>query len=309
MKIYKSCDEIIGNTPTLKLSSLQAAHSLDAHIFAKLEYMNPHGSVKDRAALYILNEAEAAGKLTAGSVIIEATSGNTGIGLAAVGVARGYRTIIVMPDTMSKERVSLMRAYGAEVILTEGSLGMAGAIEKAEALHREIPASFIADQFNNIANKNAHFETTGPELYRDTDGKIDVFVAGVGTGGTLSGVGEYLKKQNPDIKVVAVEPASSAVLSGKERGSHGLQGIGAGFIPSILNTGIIDEVITVTEDEAYSATRELARREGVLVGISSGAAVVAAIMLAQRKENLGKNIAVILPDSGEKYMSCGLFDE
>ncbi len=309
MKVYKSSNEIIGNTPLCKLTGLERSLGLSAGILAKLEYLNPHGSVKDRAALYIINEAEREGKLKCGSVIIEATSGNTGIGLAAVGASRGYRTVIVMPDTMSRERIELMRAYGAEVVLTDGALGMSGAIAKAEEMHREIENSFIADQFNNSANKKAHFETTGPELYRDTDGEIDIFVAGVGTGGTVSGVGEYLKSKNSEIKVVAVEPSRSAVLSGKEKGAHGLQGIGAGFIPSILNTEIIDEVLTVTEDEAYSMARELAATEGVLVGISSGAALAGAVRLAKREENRGKTIAVILPDGGEKYMSCGLFNK
>ena len=309
MRIYETADEIIGSTPLLTLSGIQRAKGLKSRILAKLEYLNPHGSVKDRAALYIINQAEKDGKITRGSTIIEATSGNTGIGLAAVGAARGYRTVIVMPDTMSRERIDLMRAYGAEVVLTDGALGMAGAIAKAEEIHENTIGSFIADQFNNDANRLAHFETTGPELYEDTDGKIDVFVAGVGTGGTLSGVGEYLKERNSNIKVVAVEPKSSAVLSGKEKGAHGLQGIGAGFIPQILDTGIIDEIVTVTESEAYSAARELARIEGILVGVSSGAALAAAVKLSERKEFYGKTIAVILPDGGEKYMSCGLFNE
>ena len=303
-----SHDELVGATPLLELCQIEKMHGISARILAKLEYLNPHGSVKDRAALYIINQAEKEGKLKSGYTIIEATSGNTGIGLAAIGTSRGYRTIIVMPSTMSRERIQLMTAYGAEVVLTEGALGMAGAIAKANELRREIEKSFIADQFNNEANRISHFETTGPELFCDTDGEIDILVAGVGTGGTLSGTGEYLKSKKSNIKVVAVEPSGSAVLSGKEKGSHGLQGIGAGFIPSILNTGIIDEVITVDEEEAYATARELARSEGVLVGISSGAALAAAIRLAKREENCGKTIAVILPDGGEKYMSCGLFD-
>ena len=307
-KIFSSVDELIGNTPLVEFSQLAKNRGCVGHVIAKLEYLNPRGSVKDRAALYIINGLEKSGKLCSGAVIIEATSGNTGIGLAAVCASRGYRAIIVMPDSMSPERIALMRAYGAEVILTDGKLGMPGAIKKAEELKRDIPNSFIADQFNNSDNALAHFETTGPELYRDTDGKIDIVVIGVGTGGTLSGTAEYLKSKDKSINIVAVEPSGSAVLSGKNSGAHGLQGIGAGFVPNILKCELIDNIVTVNEEEAYAAARAAAREEGVLLGISSGAALHAALKLAEKEENLGKTIAVILPDGGEKYMSSHLFD-
>ena len=307
-RIFSSVDELIGNTPLVEFKELAKSRGAVARVIAKLEYLNPRGSVKDRAALYIIDGLEKSGKITDGAVIIEATSGNTGIGLAAVCAARGYRAIIVMPDSMSPERIALMRAYGAEVILTDGKLGMAGAIEKAKELNREISGSFIADQFNNTDNAKAHFETTGPELFRDTEGELDVVVIGVGTGGTLTGTAEYLKSKNKNIKIIAVEPSGSAVLSGKQSGPHGLQGIGAGFIPTILNRGLIDGVVTVTEEEAYAAANAAAKREGVLVGISSGAALHAALTLAGIEENRGKTIAVILPDGGEKYMSSHLFD-
>ena len=306
-RIFESVDALIGNTPLLALHNLEKQLGLSANLLAKLEYLNPAGSVKDRAAKVMIDAAEKEGKLKKGSVIIEPTSGNTGIGLAAVGAARGYRVVIVMPDTMSKERISLMRAYGAEVVLTPGVLGMKGAIEEAERLSREIPHSFIPDQFNNPMNAEAHRLSTGPEIYRDTDGAIDMFVAGVGTGGTITGVGEYLKSKDPAIRVIAVEPASSPLLSGGTAGSHGLQGIGANFIPSVLNPSVYDEVISVTEDDAYRAARMLGRAEGVLVGISSGAALHAATLLARRPENAGKNIVVLLPDTGDRYLSTDLF--
>lgn len=306
-RIFESVDALIGNTPLLALHNLEKQFGLSANLFAKLEYLNPAGSVKDRAAKMMLDAAEAEGRLHADSVIIEPTSGNTGIGLAAVGAARGYRVVIVMPDTMSKERISLMRAYGAEVVLTPGVLGMKGAIEEAERLAREMPHSFIPDQFNNPMNAQAHRLSTGPEIYRDTDGAIDMFVAGVGTGGTITGVGEYLKSKDPTIRVIAVEPASSPLLSGGTAGPHGLQGIGANFIPSVLNPSVYDEVIPVTEDDAYRAARMLGRAEGVLVGISSGAALHAATLLARRPENAGKNIVVLLPDTGDRYLSTDLF--
>ncbi len=306
--IYKSAEELIGSTPLLELSNIEKRMGLSAKILAKLEYFNPAGSVKDRAAKQMLDDAISRGVLTEESVIIEPTSGNTGIGLASVAAARGYKVIIVMPETMSVERRMLMGAYGAELILTPGAEGMAGAIKKAEQLAKEIPGAFIPDQFSNPANATAHYKTTGPEIYRDTDGKVDIFVAGVGTGGTITGVGEYLKAQNSNIKVVAVEPASSAVLSGKPAGAHGLQGIGAGFVPALLNKEIYDEVITVTENEAYEAARTLGKNEGVLVGISSGAALFAAISLAKRPENRGKNIVVLLADGGDRYLSTPLFD-
>lgn len=306
-RIFESVDALIGNTPLLALHNLEKQLGLSANLLAKLEYLNPAGSVKDRAAKVMIDAAEKEGKLKKGSVIIEPTSGNTGIGLAAVGAARGYRVVIVMPDTMSKERISLMRAYGAEVVLTPGVLGMKGAIEEAERLSREIPHSFIPDQFNNPMNAEAHRLSTGPEIYRDTDGAIDMFVSGVGTGGTITGVGEYLKSKDPAIRVIAVEPASSPLLSGGTAGSHGLQGIGANFIPSVLNPSVYDEVISVTEDDAYRAARMLGRAEGVLVGISSGAALHAATLLARRPENAGKNIVVLLPDTGDRYLSTDLF--
>ncbi|MBO5798374.1 MAG: cysteine synthase A [Clostridia bacterium] len=308
-RIYTSVDQLIGHTPLLRLTHIEKEHGLSARILAKLEYLNPAGSVKDRVALAMLNEAEAAGKLTPGAVIIEPTSGNTGIGLAAVAAARGYRLIILMPDTMSAERQMLMRAYGAELILTDGALGMTGAIQKAEELAAEIPNSFIAGQFTNPANPAAHRATTGPEIFQDTDGEVDIFVAGVGTGGTITGTGEYLKSQNPAVQVVAVEPARSPILSGGEAGPHGLQGIGANFVPAVLNTGIYDEVLTVTEEEAFAAARLLGKKEGVLVGISSGAALAAAVKVAARSENGDKTIVVLLPDTGDRYLSTSLFAE
>lgn len=308
-KIYKSAEQLIGRTPLLELSNTEKLMGLSARVLAKLEYFNPAGSVKDRAAREMIDDAEARGALTKSSVIIEPTSGNTGIGLALVAAARGYRVIIVMPETMSVERRMLMTAYGAELILTKGDLGMTGAIERAKELAKEIPGAFIPDQFANPANAAAHFKTTGPEIYEDTDGEVDIFVAGVGTGGTITGIGEYLKSKNPDIKIVAVEPKSSAVLSGKAAGAHGLQGIGAGFVPSLLNTEIYDEVMTVTEEEAYNAARELGKNEGILVGISSGAALHAAIALAKRPENAEKNIVVLLADGGDRYLSTPLFQK
>lgn len=308
-KIYTSVDQLIGKTPLLELTNTEKKYGLSAKLLAKLEYFNPAGSVKDRVAAVMLNEAEKSGRLQPDSVIIEPTSGNTGIGLAAVAAARGYRIIIVMPDSMSEERRRLMRAYGAELILTEGAKGMKGAIARAEELAVEIPGSFIAGQFVNPANPQAHFEATGPEIYADTDGKVDIFVAGVGTGGTITGVGRYLKSQNPEIKIVAVEPASSAVLSGKPAGPHKLQGIGAGFIPEVLDTNIYDEIITVENDAALKAAAEVGKTEGVLVGISSGAALYAATELARRPENCGKNIVVLFPDTGERYLSSELFAE
>ncbi len=308
-KIYTSVDQLIGKTPLLELTNTEKKYGISAKLLAKLEYFNPAGSVKDRVAAVMLNEAEKSGRLQPDSVIIEPTSGNTGIGLAAVAAARGYRIIIVMPDSMSEERRRLMRAYGAELILTEGAKGMKGAIARAEELAAEIPKSFIAGQFVNPANPQAHFEATGPEIYADTDGKVDIFVAGVGTGGTITGVGRYLKSQNPEIKIVAVEPASSAVLSGKPAGPHKLQGIGAGFIPEVLDTNIYDEIITVENGAALKAAAEVGKTEGVLVGISSGAALYAATELALRPENSGKNIVVLFPDTGERYLSSELFAE
>ncbi len=306
-KIYKTVDKMIGKTPLLRAENIEKAEGLTAELYLKLENMNPTGSAKDRAALYMLNEAEKEGKIKAGATIIEPTSGNTGIGLAAIGSARGYRVIIVMPDSMSVERQKLMRAYGAELVLTPGANGMAGAIAKAEELAKEIPNSFIPDQFGNPANAKAHFETTGPEIYEDLSGNVDIFVAGVGTGGTVTGVGEYLKSKNPNIKIVAVEPYDSAVLSGGNAGAHKLQGIGAGFIPKVLNTEIYDEVITVKTEEAYTAARLLAKCEGTLAGISSGAALYAGTLLAKREENKGKNIVVLVPDTGMRYLSGDLF--
>ena len=308
-KIYKSADELIGSTPLLELRHIEEAHGLKATVLAKLEYFNPAGSVKDRIAKAMLDEAEKSGKLTKDSVIIEPTSGNTGIGLASVAAARGYRIIIVMPETMSVERRKLMKAYGAELVLSDGSKGMKGAIAKAEELSKEIPNSFIAGQFVNPANPKAHRESTGPEIYNDTDGKVDIFVAGVGTGGTVTGVGEYLKSVKPDVKVVAVEPATSAVLSTGVAGSHKIQGIGAGFVPDVLNTNAYDEIIAVSDDDAFKFGREIGSREGVLVGISSGAALYAAVELAKRPENEGKTIVVLLPDSGDRYLSTALFAE
>lgn len=307
MKIYKSADELIGKTPLLELTNIEKKLNLNAKIFAKLEYFNPAGSVKDRVAKAMIDDAEHSGKLKKGSVIIEPTSGNTGIGLASVAAARGYRIIIVMPETMSVERRQLMKAYGAELVLTEGAKGMKGAIEKAEELAAEIPDSIVAGQFVNPANPKAHFDTTGPEIYEDTDGNVDIFVAGVGTGGTISGVGEYLKSKNPDIKIVAVEPTLSPVLSKGTAGAHGIQGIGAGFVPDVLNTEIYDEIITVSNDDAYKTGKLIGRSEGVLVGISSGAAAFAATELAKRPENKGKNIVVLLPDTGDRYLSTPLF--
>ena len=308
-KIYTSADQLIGKTPLLELTHIEKKCGLKAKILAKLEYFNPAGSVKDRIAKAMIDEAEKSGKLKADSVIIEPTSGNTGIGLAAVAAARGYRIIIVMPETMSVERRQLMKAYGAELVLTDGAKGMKGAIARAEELSKEIPNSFIPGQFVNPANPKAHFETTGPEIYADTDGEVDIFVAGVGTGGTVTGVGQYLKSKNPKVKVVAVEPASSAVLSGKPSGAHKIQGIGAGFVPEVLDTAVYDEIIPVENEDAFFAGREIGKNEGVLVGISSGAAVHAAIELAKRPENEGKTIVVLLPDTGDRYLSTPLFAE
>ncbi len=308
-KIYTSVDQLIGKTPLLELTHLERDEKLEARILAKLEYLNPAGSAKDRIAKAMIEDAEEKGLLRPGSVIIEPTSGNTGIGLASVAAARGYRTIIVMPETMSVERQKLMKAYGAELVLTEGSKGMKGANDKAEELAREIPGSFIPGQFGNPANPAAHKATTGPEIWDDTDGRVDLFVAGVGTGGTITGVGQYLKAQNPGIRVVAVEPASSPVLSGGKAGPHGLQGIGAGFIPEALDCSVYDEIIPVKEKDAFSAGRQIGRTEGVLVGISSGAALWAAIQLAKRPENRGKTIVVLLPDTGDRYLSTPLFQD
>ncbi len=306
-RIYTSVDQLIGRTPLLELTHIESAYSLKARVLAKLEALNPAGSVKDRIAKAILDDAEASGRLTPESVIIEPTSGNTGIGLASVAAARGYRLMLVMPDTMSVERRQLMRAYGAELVLTDGRLGMKGAIAKAEALAREIPHSFVPGQFVNPANPAAHRQTTGPEIFEDTDGQVDLFVAGVGTGGTITGVGDYLKSQKPDIHVVAVEPASSAVLSTGVAGAHRIQGIGAGFVPAVLNTGIYDEVFPVSDADAFATARLIGRTEGILVGISSGAAAFAAIELAKRPEYAGKTIVVLLPDTGDRYLSTPLF--
>ena len=305
--IYTSADQLIGHTPLLELTHIEKAHDLKAKLVAKLEYFNPAGSVKDRIAKAMIDDAEAKGLLKAGSVIIEPTSGNTGIGLASVAAARGYRIIIVMPETMSVERRQLMKAYGAELVLTEGVKGMKGAIAKADELAKEIPNSFVAGQFVNPANPKAHYETTGPEIWQDTDGKVDFFVAGVGTGGTITGVGKFLKEKNPAVKVVAVEPKTSAVLSTGIAGSHKIQGIGAGFVPDVLDTKIYDEIIPVDNDDAFSVGKEIGHREGVLVGISSGAALWAAIELAKRPENAGKTIVVLLPDTGDRYLSTPLF--
>ncbi len=302
MKIYNSVTELIGNTPLLKINA-----NTKANIFAKLECFNPAGSAKDRVAYSIIKDAEEKGVLKKGSTIIEPTSGNTGIGIASMGVSRGYRVIIVMPDTMSVERRKLMTAYGAELVLTDGGLGMSGAIAKAEELQKEIPDSIVAGQFTNPANAMAHYKTTGPEIWNDTDGKVDVFVAGVGTGGTITGVGEYLKEKNPNVEIVAIEPDTSAVLSGEKAGAHKLQGIGAGFIPEVLNTKVIDKIIKVSADDAYNIARNLAKSEGVLVGISSGAALSGALTLAEKEEYKGKNIVVLLPDTGDRYLSTDLY--
>ena len=306
-KIYTSADQLIGRTPLLELTHIEAAEGLDAKILAKLEYFNPAGSVKDRIAKAMIDDAEATGKLKPGSVIIEPTSGTTGIGLASVAAARGYRIIIVMPETMSVERRQLMKAYGAELVLTDGSKGMKGAIAKADELAKEIPNSFVPGQFVNPANPDAHKRTTGPEIWEDTDGKVDIFVAGVGTGGTVTGVGEYLKSQNPAVKVVAVEPATSPVLSKGTAGAHKIQGIGAGFVPDVLNTKVYDEVIPVANEDAFATGKLVGHKEGVLVGISSGAALWAAIQLAKRPENKGKTIVALLPDTGDRYLSTPLF--
>ena len=306
-KIYKDVSELIGNTPLLELNNLKKSLNYNANILAKLEYFNPAGSAKDRVALAMILEAEKSGKLNKDSVIVEPTSGNTGIGLAAVAAAKGYRVIIVMPSTMSAERRMLVKAYGAKLVLSDGAKGMSGAIETAEQIVASTPNSFIAGQFVNPANTLAHKSTTGPEIYEDTCGNVDVFVAGVGTGGTITGVAEYLKGKNPAVKIVGVEPETSAVLSGKPAGSHGLQGIGAGFVPEILNTKILDEIITVSDADAYEYSRKIAKTEGVLVGISSGAALCAAVKIAKRPENSGKNIVVLLPDTGERYLSTELF--
>lgn len=305
--IYTSAEQLIGRTPLLELTHIEKKFGLNARVLAKLEYFNPGGSVKDRVALAMIDDAEARGLLKPGSVIIEPTSGNTGIGLASVAAARGYRIIIVMPETMSVERRQLMKAYGAELVLTEGAKGMTGAIAKAEELAKEIPGSFVPGQFVNPANPKAHFETTGPEIWADTDGQVDYFVAGVGTGGTITGVGRYLKSQNPAVRVVAVEPKSSAVLSTGVAGAHKIQGIGAGFVPEVLDTAVYDEIIAVADEDAFRLGRELGRSEGVLVGISSGAALWAAIELAKRPENAGKTIVALLPDTGDRYLSTPLF--
>ena len=306
-RIYTSADQLIGRTPLLELTHLEKTENLSAKILAKLEYFNPAGSAKDRVALSMIRDAEERGILKAGSTIIEPTSGNTGIGLASVAAARGYRTIIVMPDSMSAERCMLMGAYGAELVLTPGVLGMSGAIAKAEALAKEIPNSFIPDQFGNPANAKAHYDTTGPEIWADTDGKVDIFVAGVGTGGTITGTGRFLKEKNPAVQVVAVEPADSPLLSGGKAGPHGLQGIGANFIPAVLDTSVYDCVMQVTTEQAFAAARMLGKTEGILVGISSGAALHAALELAKIAENAGKTIAVLLPDTGDRYLSTDLF--
>lgn len=308
-RIYTSADQLIGNTPLLELTHIEEAFGLKARILAKLEYLNPAGSVKDRIAKAMIDDAERSGRLKPGSVIIEPTSGNTGIGLASVAAAKGYRVILVMPETMSVERRQLMKAYGAELVLTEGAKGMKGAIAKAEELAAEIPNSFLPGQFVNPANPQAHRESTGPEIFRDTDGQVDIFVAGVGTGGTITGVGEYLKAQKPEVQIVAVEPAASPVLSAGTAGAHKIQGIGAGFVPDVLNTKIYDEIIPVENEHAFAAGNLIGKQEGILVGISSGAAVWAAIEVAKRKENEGKTIVVLLPDTGDRYLSTPLFAE
>ena len=307
--IYTSVEQLIGKTPLMELTNIEKKYDLKAKLLAKVEFFNPGGSVKDRVAKAMLDDAKEKGILTKDSVIIEPTSGNTGIGLALMSVARGYRCIIVMPDTMSMERRMLMKAYGAELVLTDGAKGMTGAIEKAEELAKEIPNSFIPGQFENPSNAKAHYLTTGPEIYEDTDGNVDIFVAGVGTGGTLTGTGRYLKEQKPDIKVVAVEPKDSAVLSGKPAGAHGLQGIGAGFVPGVLDTNVYDEIIPVSNEDAYAFGKMIGRTEGILVGISAGAALFAAIELAKKEENAGKNIVVILPDTGDRYLSTTMFED
>lgn len=308
-KIYKCAAGFIGNTPLMEASNLEKTLDLKANILLKLEYLNPAGSVKDRAAIYMIEDAEKRGILKEDSVIIEPTSGNTGIGLASAAAVKGYRLILTMPETMSVERRNILKAYGAEIVLTDGALGMKGSIEKAEELAKQYENSFIPDQFSNPANARAHYETTGPEIWNDTDGKVDIFVACVGTGGTITGIGEYLKEKNPDIKVIAVEPSDSPLLSGGKAGPHKIQGIGANFVPSLLNTEIYDEVMTVEADEAFDTAKTLAKKEGILVGISSGAALSAAIKLAQREENKGKNIVVLLPDNGDRYYSTPLFME
>ncbi len=308
-KIYKSAAELIGKTPLLELSNIEKSENLESTVLAKLESFNPAGSAKDRIALSMINDAEEKGILKDGSVIIEPTSGNTGIGLASVAAARGYKLIIVMPETMSVERRQIMKAFGAELVLTEGSKGMKGAIAKADELSKEIENSFVAGQFVNPSNPKAHRETTGPEIWNDTDGNVDIFVAGVGTGGTITGVGEYLKSKNPNVKIVAVEPATSAVLSTGVAGPHKIQGIGAGFVPEVLNTKIYDEVIAVSNEDAFATGKKIGKTEGILVGISSGAAAYAAIELAKRPENKGKNIVVLLPDTGDRYLSTPLFDD
>ena len=308
-KVFKTVDELVGRTPLLELSHIEENQKINAKIYAKLEYLNPAGSVKDRVAKAMIEDAEKTGKLKKGSVIIEPTSGNTGIGLASIAAAKGYKIIIVMPETMSIERRKLMKAYGAELVLTDGSKGMAGAIEKAESLAKEIKNSFIPGQFVNKVNAKAHYETTGPEIWNDLDGKIDIFVSGVGTGGTITGTGGFLKQKNPDIKIIAVEPESSPVLSKGVAGKHQIQGIGAGFVPEILNTEIYDEIFTVSDEDSFKTSRLIAKSEGILVGISSGAAVYAAVNIAARPENAGKNIVVIIPDTGDRYFSTPLFEE
>lgn len=307
-KIYTAADQLIGDTPLLELTKIEKEEGLQAKVLAKLEYLNPAGSVKDRVGKAMLDEAEKSGLLTKDSVIIEPTSGNTGIGLAAVAAARGYRIVIVMPETMSVERRQLMKAYGAELVLTEGAKGMKGAIAKAEELAKELPGGFLAGQFVNPANPKAHYESTGPEIWEDTEGRVDVFIAGVGTGGTITGTGRYLREKNPKVEIIAVEPAGSPVLSGGNPGPHGLQGIGAGFVPEILDTKIYDRIIQVTEEEAYEASRTLGRKEGILVGISSGAALHVAIQLAKEPAYAGKRIVVLLPDTGDRYLSTTLFE-
>lgn len=309
MRIAKNISDLIGGTPLLEVSKLEKTYAAKARVLAKLEYFNPAGSAKDRVAASMLDDAEKRGLLQPGATVIEPTSGNTGVGLAAIGASRGYRVILTMPETMSVERKNLLKAYGAEVILTDGKKGMSGAIEKAEALQKEIPGSLIAGQFVNPANPAAHIKTTGPEIWEQTAGKVDVFVAGVGTGGTLTGVGAFLKQKNPNVRLIAVEPTESPVLSGGKAGSHGIQGIGAGFIPKVLNTALYDEVIRVTTEQAYAFGRAMARSEGILVGISSGAALCAAIEIARRDEYAGKTVVVLLPDTGERYLSTAMFDD